>query len=241
MEDISIIGVAVVALLLAAIMALFAMIDRRFMKRMLKTILVAVLLLVVTGGSMLLLRQYNHWVILVASVALMAFVCAWWESQKDRFAAPRSFISLCIAYEVGMFFFMGIVWLLLKNVNDLKLLIPPIILLELLFIQKSVTIAFRTYQSCLRHTREHYLYLVANGATQLEASMPTIRRTLRATALPLLRLMAMPLQMGALVLVAGLVVGGASPVAACVLTIMLLCAALCSSVLIIVLFMWLCK
>lgn len=241
MEGISIIGIVVIVILMAAVIALFALIDRRFLKRILKSLAVAVLLLVVTGGCMALLNRYNSWWIVPLSVTLSALACAWWESQQLHFIAQRSLVSLCMAYLAAVLSFTGMAWLLLKTTNNVGLLLPPVLLLGILFIQKSVTIGLRTYQSCLRHTREHYLYLVANGATHLEASLPTIRRTLRATALPLLRLMAMPIQMGSLLLVVGLYIGGVSPVTACLFTLMLQFAAFCSSILLIALFILLCK
>lgn len=241
MESISILGIVVMVLLVTAVIVLFALIDRRFLKRLLKSFVVAVLMLAATGGCMALLNHYNSWWILLLAVIFAALACAWYESQQLRFIAQRSLISLCMAYLMGVLSFAGTTWLLLKNMNDVRLVLPPVLMLGILFIQKSVTIGLRTYQSCLRHTREHYLYLVANGATHLEASLPTIRRTLRATALPLLRLMAMPIQMGALLLVAGLLIGGVSPVSACLFTLMLQFATLVSSVLLIVSFIWLCK
>ena len=99
--------------------------------------------------------------------------------------------------------------------------------------------ALQTYLSCLRHTDEHYLYLRANGATHLEALMPSIRRAFKASVLPLVKGWAAPLAVAPPLLLCGLLLTGSAPVAAVLVTVLTSLAMLTATIVAVALLLWL--
>ena len=103
----------------------------------------------------------------------------------------------------------------------------------------SVPRAMQTYQRSLMHTEAHRRYLLANGATHFESLIPSVRRALRSAVLPVVWHWSSPLMVAMLFLFLGLLVGGVTPAAAVVTTLLMWVAVLASSVLSSVLAMWL--
>ena len=112
----------------------------------------------------------------------------------------------------------------------------PVVLVLLVSQLLTVPSAFRTYLRSLRHTQSHIRYLQANGATHLEALMPSVRRALRAAVLPLC--MGRPLAGALLLLFLGLLMGDATLAAALLTTVLIWAAMLAASVLSSMLLMW---
>jgi len=72
--------------------------------------------------------------------------------------------------------------------------------------------ALATWRRSLDCTKDHTDYMLANGATPFEASIPSLRRAMRSAVYPMLSPVGLLLL--ALTFVAGLVMGGASPLLA---------------------------
>ena len=85
---------------------------------------------------------------------------------------------------------------------------------------KAIRCGLQTYKRSRLHTREHYEYMMGNGATRLEALMPSVRRALRATLMPILRLWSRPLTAAPLLLLLGMLLCGTNPFAAAVATLL---------------------
>lgn len=84
------------------------------------------------------------------------------------------------------------------------------------YVFRAVREGMQTYHRSRLHTREHYEYLIGNGASQLEALMPSVRRSLRAVVVKPLRDWSRPLVATPLLLLLGLLLAGAQPIAAAI-------------------------
>ncbi len=103
----------------------------------------------------------------------------------------------------------------------------------------SVPRGMEAYVNCLRHTGAHRRYLLANGATHVESVVPSARRALRASLLPVLwqRSAVMPV---ALVLMGcGLLMAHVDILPTVVTVLMVWAGSIAASVLSTVLAMWL--
>lgn len=107
----------------------------------------------------------------------------------------------------------------------------PLLVLMLVLLLLVVPRGMETYVRCLKHTEAHRRYLLGSGATHVESVVPSARRALRASLLPLLwsRQSVVPLAM--LMLLCGLVVCGTNVFTAALVTLMTWAAALAGGVL----------
>lgn len=171
----------VAALLLAgAATALFAIIDRRTMRQMLKT----------TG---ILTAELGGFALLVVSMARL-----------------NSYLAIAL-----MVVIIGCAHLL-----------------------KTTRSGMTTYHRSRQNTLEHYEYLLGNGATRLEALMPSVRRALRAAILSTLHNWSSKLTSAPLLLLLGMLLAGAEPLAAAVATLLLSLSFIGLSVLTVVAGIW---
>lgn len=104
---------------------------------------------------------------------------------------------------------------------------------------QAVKRGWQTYLRSRQHTRDHYEYLLGNGASRLEAVMPSVRRSLRAVVVPVLQGWGWHCTSAPLLLLLGLLLAGASPLAAVVATLLFTLALLGLGVVLTVLLIWL--
>lgn len=91
--------------------------------------------------------------------------------------------------------------------------------------------SLHAYVHALRHTESHRRYLMANGATPLESSMPCVRRSLRASVASLLSLLRGPQVVVMPLLFCGLLMGGLTPTTAILSVLIVMAVVYMSSVL----------
>jgi len=116
--------------------------------------------------------------------------------------------------------------------------LAPVMILLVAYLSYITGYALQCYDRTVRTTQSHRLYLLANGATRIEAFFPAVRRAFRGALLLQLR---HPLRsfMPALPFVLLLfVVNGFSAAGAFVATVLLALAALTASVLSLALTLW---
>jgi len=101
----------------------------------------------------------------------------------------------------------------------------------------SVSEGLKAYLSSIRNTKSHYQYLMANGASNIEALMPSVCRGLRTASIAVLHEMILPVVVTPPAFLCGLLLMGASPLYAGVVTVSLVLSSLFSCLLAVVLSM----
>lgn len=96
-----------------------------------------------------------------------------------------------------------------------------------------------TYLSSLRRTLSHRQFLLSNGATHLESLIPSVRRALRASLLPYLRIITSPAVLIVPLFWGGMLLSGATPVVATCVLLLLYLAFFVAIVVSQVTFLWL--
>jgi len=105
-------------------------------------------------------------------------------------------------------------------------------------VTRAVRKGIQTYQRSRIHTHEHYEYLIGNGASRLEALMPSVRRALRASVVKTLHDWSRVLTSAPLLLLLGLLIAGAQPAAAAIIALLAALTFLGLSVLITIACIW---
>ena len=229
MTEISLWGVAAVVVLYAMAGSVFALSDRRMMRRFFRATVFFLASLLLVGAYMWgLYRLDSIWTDL-GWLLLVGCLVAYFSLARVHLPQRQLLAVLALSVLVG-FVVVACSVRLLVSVSHTALLIPVTALLagQLL---ASVSASWQVYVSSLRHTQEHYRYLMANGASHLEAVMPSVRRSLRAAVMPSLKNMASPVVIAPPLLLCGLLLAGLSPVIAVVITSLLQLAMLSASVL----------
>ena len=97
----------------------------------------------------------------------------------------------------------------------------PVAVIFVAHLWRATQQGIKTYHRSRLHTQQHYEYLLGNGATRLEALMPSVRRALRAAVVALMHDWSQVLTSGPLLLLVGMCMCGAHPVTAAVTTLLL--------------------
>ena len=248
LSDISWWGVALTFLLLLASVGVYAVVDRRIFQRVLKVMGGAVAQLLLVGAYVWgLCRLDSVWVDLLW-LLLVSVLVAVLSLHKLRLPSASMVPAVSLSVLVGVGVMSGTMLLCLYSActgsdatcgapTATRLLVPIIAVLAGQ-LYASLTKGLQAYVGSLRHTRQHYQYLMACGATHLEAMMPSGRRSLRAVAVAQLRSMLSGLPVVPSLFFCGLLLGGTSPVVAAVVTLLLLLSAFAASVLSIVLLLF---
>ena len=228
-SDISLWGVLTAIVLLLCVLGLFFFIDRKLMSRMLRVLVYVTISLVIVAGLSWCVMKVNTWWCDLIWVLLLAVLTACLVIRKAHLAL-RSFI---LPLTLSLLSTMGVCFLcmhLLANVSHSLFVISVFAGFAGQAIP-SVSVSLNTYVSSLRHTQEHQQYLLANGASHVEAVLPSVRRSLRASALPSLRAMSAPILLAPPLLFCGLLMLGSSPFAAAVVVLILMITSMFVSVL----------
>lgn len=220
LSDFSLWGAAVLAVLTGAAIGLFWLTDRRLLQRMLRTFGVAVAQIALLGVYVGLLYRLDRWWADVLWLVAMGSSVGWLSVRRSGLPWQQWLLPVAAVVTVAGGMVAGV--LLLCMPGRVFVPVAGVLMVQLL---TAMTQTLRTYTSCLRHTEEHRLFLLANGASKTEALMPTVRRTLRGAVLPLLGQMAQPVAVAMPLLFCGLLMGGATIAAALASTLMLWAAA----------------
>ena len=245
-------GIALTLVLWLLAVALFLLIDRREMRRVLRvSALMAVQLVAVGGGAWVVYKMHVWWACLLWLVVMLGLATAWCvhEIRGERQASGKT-AGHGLLMKGDALAMKGEALAMMREAlvvaggllagcavagGSLMLTLPggcfvPVFGVLLAFLSVSVKQTLQTYQRSMLHTEAHRQYLLANGATRLESLMPSVRRALRAAVQPQLKTMAQPLLVAMPLLFAGMLLGGASPVGAVVVVLLLMAATFVASV-----------
>ena len=225
MAEISIVGVVVLLVLLTLAVALFVVIDRASVKRLLKTFGLMTVQMVFVGGSIWLVFKMNVWWVNMLWLLVMLVLSAAWCVYQLRGSCKQMLLPVCAALLAGSMVAGGSLIFCLSGRTFV-----PVFGAVLTCLMPSVRQTLHTYQYGLLHTEAHRQYLLANGATKLESLMPNVRRALRAGIQPQLQSMAQPLLVAMPLLFIGMLLGGASPLSSVVVVVLLWTAVFVASV-----------
>jgi len=222
-------GTIIVVVLAGAAMALFWWIDRQLLGRLLKAMALLLLQLAVCALCAGGLYYLDSWWADLGGLLLMTAACVGVVAVKTKQRHSRLLLPLFAGMLTGCAVLSLTLLLCLKELPA-RMMFVVVAAVLLSGLTEACTSTLQTYVGSLRHTLSHRRYLLANGASQLEMMMPSIRRAMRATVLPQLgkasvsQLVVMPLLLG------GLLVGGVPPLQALAVSAILLVAVLAASV-----------
>lgn len=240
-SDISIWGITLLLLLTGTATALSVVIDRRIGMRLLRAMSVAMLQLLALGGLTWSIIYFDKWWIdilwLLALVLSVSFILL------QRFQRGWQHLFLPLSGSMFISTLTTGACLLLTFSKEESFLSPhlliPVIGLLLGHQHIAVKQGLRTYLSSLRHTTEHRQYLLSCGATHLESIMPSARRALRSALLPSLKDMISPFPISLPLVFCGMILCEASPAVAILTVWLLLAASFTSTVITLILTLWL--
>ena len=193
--------------------------DRRLLMRMVRVFLYFSLSMLVVVLYMWGLQQVARWWVHVLWTVFVSVLLSSLILRKARLWKTSLLLPVSAAVVVGMLLVVGVTVLAVPARHEL--FIPAVAAVHAGIAAGAVSAGLQAYVHSLHHTQEHYLYLLANGASHLEAVMPSARRSIRAVLMPLLRQMTTPVAIAPPMLLCGLLMAGASPVAAGAITLLL--------------------
>jgi putative ABC transport system permease protein len=208
---------------------LYYNLERRTLGRMLRVWLyygISLLLVAVYTWGLLRIDKWwadGLWVLLFTGV--IAYI----PLKKLHLPFKRAFLPVVGAVLVGVAVALGCVSL--AFLRPLHMLLVPVMAVLAGQLMASLTATLQCYVWSLRHTHEHYCYMVANGATHWEAIFPSVKRSMRAAINPLLRDMTSPVLVVPPMLFCGFLIAGMQPVAALAFILIIVVVSLIASVL----------
>lgn len=232
MEIQSNIGVVMLLVLLAGAVAVLAWADNKSLWRILKAFASLTLQMIVVGGGAWVVYHYNSiWISVLWLVGMMALATGW--CMMEGRLKQRNMMLPVAGAVVGSSMLTGglLMWCLSSRA------MVPVVGVLLYYLTTAVVQMMQTYASSLRHTTAHRAYLTANGATRLETLMPSVKRALRAAVMAQIKQMAQPLVVAMPTLFCGMLLGGAQPLGAVAVTLLLMAAAFVASVVATLLFL----
>ena len=224
-SDISFWGVSLLLVLLLASVAVYWLIDRKEMMRVLKVFGLMAGQMAVVGVIAWTAYKANAWWADMLWLVVLIALATGWCLYKMRKTWKQMLTSVVAALTAGTLIGSGVMMLCMPG----RFFIP-ITAVMVTHLVVAVKETLQTYQRSLTHTEAHRLYMQANGASLLESLMPSVRRALRATVQPQLRTMAQPLLVTMPLLFVGMLLGGVTPATATILMILLMMAAFVSTV-----------
>ena len=224
-SDISFWGVSLLVVMLLASVALYWLIDRKEMARVLRVFGLMAGQMAVIGIIAWTACKANAWWADMLWLVVLIALATGWCLYKMRKTWKQMLTSVVAALTAGTLIGCGVMMLCMPG----RFFIP-ITAVMVTHLVVAVKETLQTYQRSLMHTQIHRQYMQANGASLLESLMPSVRRALRATIQPQLQTMAQPLLVTMPLLFVGMLLGGVSPATAVVVMILLMMAAFVSTV-----------
>lgn len=205
----SLIGIGIIGLMVVMVVMLYYYIDSRLAKRMIHVALYFLLSIGMAGSYMwAILKIDSVWTTLLFAF-IMSIAVSSLLLRKSRLWQKSFVIPVVASTFIGMIVVSSILLLFFPSSPTLFSIAGMTI--EATVILNCVSPALSTYIQSLCHTQDHYQYLLANGATHFEATLPSVRRSLRAFILPVLRWMTTPLVVAPPMLFCGMVMTGCHP------------------------------
>lgn len=223
-SDISFWGVSLLVVLMLAALAVYWLIDRKEMARVLRVFGLMAGQMAVIGIIAWTACKANAWWADMLWLVVLIALATGWCLYKMRKTWKQMLTPVVAALTAGTLIGSGVMMLCMPG----RFFIP-ITAVMVTHLVVAVKETLQTYQRSLTHTEAHRLYMQANGASLLESLMPSVRRALRATVQPQLRTMAQPLLVTMPLLFVGMLLGGVSPATAVVVMILLMMAAFVST------------
>lgn len=175
----------------------------------------------------------NHWGVSLLWILLMVVLSAALSVNKAQLKLSRFFVP-ALAGVGGAVLIVGVLTLLaITDINgaaDARFLIPVAGILVGSLIETNGR-ALRVYYSGLDHHSQLYYYMLGNGATHNEALKHFTHRAMEKSIIPSISHMAMQVVGVSPLLLWGMLLGGMKPVLAVGIQVLMLLAMLCSSLL----------
>lgn len=237
-NGISVWGVVLSAILLVGTLGIFWVSDRKMLVRSLRALSAMTIQLVMVAAYVWGLFLLDNWLVNILWLIVMAGIVAYLYTKRVRLPFKRFWPVLAISVLCSTLLMGGCMMLSIHSDNARQLFVP-VMAIFIGTLLSSGTLALNEYVISLRHTRSHRRYLQANGATHLEAIIPCVRRSMRASLLPLLKIMTSPLIVALPLLFCGLLMSGMKLWIALVVTILMMMTTFAATVLNVVMILWL--
>ena len=211
-------------LLFCVALALFWILDRRLLFIILRTFGLAVVQLCAVGGYVWVLMRVDRWWAYGLWLIMLPTVMAAVTVRRERLEW-----NMLVPMTGGVVAAVTVATALLMACMPVTLLLPvAAVLAAALFETQGAAVC--AYIRCFRNTQAHRYYLLANGASQIESLLPSVRRAMRSCVAPHLRRLSMPLVLTGSMLFWGLLMGGTVVEVAVVMTLLLWVAILVAMV-----------
>ena len=236
---ISILSIVLALLLLALPAYLLARLDMSLLQRWAKATGRMMLQMAVAGTLLWLLwRADRLWASLLWVVATTV-VAAWLLVKRARLQQKQLFVPVCAGLLTGVLVTGGYLLLVLRLEQPLTARwIIPIGGVLLAHVLTTNTRAVSAYFEALRKDTLNYYTQLGNGASRLVALAPYVRQALRSMLEPTAASMAVMGLFALPMLLAGLLMGGMTPVQATLLFVLLVVASIAASTLALVVTLW---
>jgi ABC-type uncharacterized transport system, permease component len=236
---ISILSIVLALLLLALPAYLLARLDMPLLQRWAKATGRMMLQMAVAGTLLWLLwRADRLWVSLLWVVATTV-AAAWLLVKRARLQQKQLFVPVCAGLLTGVLVTGGYLLLVLRLEQPLTARwIIPIGGVLLAHVLTTNTRAVSAYFEALRKDTLNYYTQLGNGASRLVALAPYVRQALRSMLEPTAASMAVMGLFALPMLLAGLLMGGMTPVQATLLFVLLVVASIAASTLALVVTLW---
>lgn len=236
---ISILSIVLALLLLALPAYLLARLDMPLLQRWAKATGRMMLQMAVAGTLLWLLwRADRLWASLLWVVATTA-AAAWLLVKRARLQQKQLFVPVCAGLLTGVLVTGGYLLLVLRLEQPLTARwIIPIGGVLLAHVLTTNTRAVSAYFEALRKDTLNYYTQLGNGASRLVALAPYVRQALRSMLEPTAASMAVMGLFALPMLLAGLLMGGMTPVQATLLFVLLVVASIAASTLALVVTLW---
>ena len=234
-NDISLLGVAVVVVMMACCVSLFVMVDKNMATRLGRVLIYFALSLVVACLYVMGLLVLDKWWICMLWAIPMALFTSFAVLKKIRAQVKVEKLYLRIAASVLIAMIMGCGVLAFTLPMKANLVIVVSLALLSGSIIESMSHALKTYIGSLYNTKVHSQYMLANGASHMEAVAPSIKRALNSGIIISLQKMTKPVAFTIPALLCGMLLGGLSPVLATVVMLITSFTIIASNILSVVL------
>ena len=216
---ISYLGVFAIVVLVAFFLGMFSFVDRRILSRVVRVFVYFAFSLALVGCYAWGLLKLNQWWVALLGALTISVVTSYFSVLKGKIPLGRFLLPIALSQMIGMIIGIGCSLLLIKS-SPVITITAVAGMMSSLFILSTGS-AIKVYVNSLKHTNEHYIYLLSNGATHFEAIQPSVRRCLRASVMPLLHPLTSPIVVAPPVFYCALLLSGMSPLLAVTVVVLL--------------------
>lgn len=237
---ISILSIILGLLLLALPAYLLLQLDQSLLLRSTRAVVRMMAQMAVLGGVLWALWYVDKLMVSLLWIVVTTVAAAWLLVKRTRLQQKQLFLPVWAGLLTGVLVVGGYLLLVLRLEQPLTARwIVPVSGVLLAQILTTNTRGVSAYFEALRRDAQSYYTLLGNGASRLKALTPYVRQALRSMMEPMMSSLAVTGLLALPMLLAGLLMGGLSPVAASVLFVLLVVAGIAASVLALVTTLWL--